>query len=268
LNPKLYLLNFIKSDNFKFLVKAVKLAFLLALFYLLYKQVSGLNFYLQDLEVLKGLLFKNWYFLLIAIILLSLNYSLEASKWMILTSSFENRNFKTALKDISNGLFIGLFTPFMVGDFVGRSFNFNSKNRASALAANVFNSICQTYTAIFFGTIALILWLYNFKVPYRSFIEIITVLLVFTSFTGFLFLLNFKLSWSFIKSLKLLRFFFGNQVTDLKIDRPARLKVLFLTFGRNMVYNIQFYLVYKFFGLNVEAILAFIGINFLFLIKI
>jgi len=145
----------LKNKNIQVLIEksdlhqVVKLIFLGLILILLCLKIRDLDVSKASLFAILHTLSGNLGYFFAAIALLFLNYFLEIKKWKLLTASIERRTFSEATEDVLRGLRGGIFTPFMIGDFLGRSLGFGKKNRTEAMAVNLFNSVCQTYTAIF-----------------------------------------------------------------------------------------------------------------------
>lgn len=237
------------------------------LLYLLFQKIKEISLTKEILFRLFLTIYHNFYFLFFAIILLVVNYGLELKKWQLLTISFEKRTSKQALGDILHGLMAGLFTPFMIGDFLGRSLGFKLRNRSLAIASNFFNSMAQTLTSIFLGTCALCIWYVIYEVPYKKWLLVILIVMSLATILGLFFILKLNISWDFVKKINFLKKFTKRTVTELDIENVLRIKILGFSVLRNLVFFLQFYLVLLAFGLQIPFDLAFIGINFIFLLK-
>jgi hypothetical protein len=240
---------------------------LAGLVFLLYRNLKALNLNKEILGKLFQVVFHNLKFLVSAIILLFVNYYLELRKWQLLTDLFEKRSSSQALGDVLKGLMVGLFTPFMVGDFLGRSLSFRTRNKSMAVAVNFYNSMTQTFAAIFFGAIGFGLWVIIAEVSIKKIVTYLFIVLILASFAGLFFILKLNISWGFTQKIDFLRRYNQRSITELDLSNLLRVKVLNFSFLRNLVFFLQFYLVLLAFGLKIPFNLAFIGVNLIFLIK-
>lgn len=247
--------------------KKLKIAFLGCILVLLYLKIKDLGVSEPSIvDILKSLSGNLGYFFT-AIALLFLNYFLEIKKWQVLTSPIEERSMAEAIGDVLKGLRIGLFTPFMIGDFIGRSLGFSKKNRTEAMAANFFNSICQTYTAIFLGALSFLFWWGISEGPLKGLLLFPTLVFCVAAFLGLFFVFKVKVSWQFLDKINFLKVYLNPETLEMSLSNALIFKVLILSFARSLVYNVQFYLFYISLGINLPKLVIFIGVNLILLIK-
>jgi hypothetical protein len=225
-------------------------------------QISSALFF-ETLITLRG----NLAYFLAAIALLFLNYFFEISKWNLLSTQIEARSFRDSTIEVLRGLRVGLLTPFMIGDFLGRSIDFKKESRAEAIALNLFNSACQTYTAIVFGGMAFLFWWNLSTDGLKNLLIFPNILLIISTFLGLFFVLEIKLSWHFLVKVKIIRPYLEESKMDIKLSNVLRMKVLMLSFGRTLVYNLQFWLFYISLGVDLPKVIIFIGVNLMLLVK-
>ena len=261
----------LKEQNYKIptnkLLKWLKLAFLIGIFYLLARQISGLKIDQELFKVILETLSRNIGYFLGAIFLLFPNYFLELWKWQILTTHVEPRNKKESLRDILKGLSAGLFTPYMLGDFFGRTASFQRKNRTYVAALNLFNSVCQTYSSIFFGSSAIFIWYLVSENALKKILLFPSILMLSVSILGILFVFKFRFSWEKLRKINFFRPYLKKELTELDLSNALRFKILGLSFTRTIIFNLQFVLFYYSFGLVLKPALYFIGINLILLVK-
>ena len=65
-------------------------------------------------------------YLIIALILVPVNWGIETFKWKYLIKKIEYISFSKAFKSILSGVTIGIFTPNRMGEFAGRIFYLES----------------------------------------------------------------------------------------------------------------------------------------------
>lgn len=227
----------LSKPNLRRLFNAIFLALLL---YLCWDKFQHLN----------HIIAPHWLYLLLGILAVLPNYLLEIYKWQLISKVVEPRNFKTATKEVLRGLKLGLFTPLMAGDYVGRSMDFPKGQRSAAALLNFFNSITQTWTALFFGSIALLLW--QITLP-----NLLLPALVLSAFTAF--------SLALLLGLRINRW--KKYQAALNLPLHLKLRILLLSLLRTLSYNLQYYFVYLAFGIDVGILQLFIGANLLLLIK-
>jgi hypothetical protein len=241
----------------------LKLVFLVAVFVLLYRQITNLNLskslLLQIVPTLKG----NLAYFLAAIALLLLNYFFEILKWNLLTKQVQARTFRQSTIDVLKGLRAGLFTPLMLGDFLGRSIGFQKKNRTEVMALNFFNSVCQTYVTLLFGSVVILFWWITSDGRLHNLLTVPLLIFTLVSILGFLFVFRLKISWQFLERINFIKPYLQTSVLGLNI----RIGILGLSIARTLVYNVQFWLFYVSLGIHLPVLVLFIGVNLILLVK-
>ena len=209
----------------------------------------------------------NYIYFLVGTALLFLNYYFEILKWKLLTQEIQPRTLRESTIDVLKGLRLGVFTPFMIGDFVGRSLGFQKENRTVAMAANFYNSICQTYSALFLSAIAFFLWRNISSGELKELLLIPFILFVCVAILGLFFVFNFKMSWRFLDKIDLFKEYLNSSKLILNFDNNLRVKILILSLARSLIYNLQFLFFYISLGINLPKSIIFIGVNLILLIK-
>ncbi|MBP6620093.1 MAG: flippase-like domain-containing protein [Leadbetterella sp.] len=245
----------------------MKLVFLVAVFVLLYRQITNLtlskSLLLQIIHTLKG----NLAYFLAAIALLFLNYFFEILKWNLLTKQVQARTFRQSTIDVLKGLRAGLFTPLMLGDFLGRSVGFRKENRTEVMALNFFNSVCQTYVTLLFGSAAILFWWIISDGRLHNLLIVPLLIFILVSILGFLFVFRLKISWQFLERINFIKPYLQTSVLGLNISNKFRVGILGLSIARTLVYNVQFWLFYVSLGIHLPILILFIGVNLMLLVK-
>ncbi len=98
-----------------------------------------------------SLTFQHLCWLLFVLLLLPLNWSLEAFKWQYLCRSFEKFSFNTAIKSVLAGLTPGFLSPNRIGEIIGRPLFLKQENRVSGALMTLVSSFSQTITIVSCG---------------------------------------------------------------------------------------------------------------------
>lgn len=185
----------------------------------------------------------------IVILLVFVNWGLEFAKWsVVLHFSGVRASPRVRLRSFLAGIITGLLTPNMIGNFIGRMFYFQRRDRVSIILLTLFANAAQFLASIFFGLIA-VLWL---GVPGKGFAWkhdtfLITVILAM----GVLTLLYFtfeRLPLPLVRENKYIR-----RIRPLVTRRGFfRLRLLMLSFVRHFVFSLQYWLLLKAFGLPAD----------------
>jgi hypothetical protein len=240
---------------------------LIAIIALLLIQISKTDIQVSQISSLLPIAWSNNYFIFLGILLLIPNYFLESLKWKLLTEAIHKRNLRQAFKDVIAGLIGGLFTPLMLGDFLGRSFRFPIRKQKTVVMMNVFGSICQTYAALFFGFLSLFCWKHS---EVRTFPEILTFLLwalLMSCILGIIILFADQITLKTTSKWKIFVYLNKYLIYFPYISFFVRFQVLFLTFCRTLIYIIQYAIIYKAFGIELAFLSLFIGVNLTLLVK-
>jgi len=134
-------------------------AVIISFFYICYHINSRSSLIQDSSRLIAALEQKNLLFLLlISLGLMLVNYSLEAQKWRLLTSSVETIGFSKAIRSVFTGTTISFFTPNRVGEFAGRILHLEEGHRVRGALAAFVGSSAQLLITIQAGLIAL-LWM-------------------------------------------------------------------------------------------------------------
>lgn len=176
-----------------------------------------------------------------ALLLVIVNWSLEAIKWKILIQKYELISFFDAFKGVITGVTFGIFTPNRLGEVGGRIFYLKKADRFKATLVSFIGGAAQLFATIFAGLLAMYFFMehYSTDLPKSVLgICVIAFLLSVLSFLVYLFpgFLN-KISTSYLPQLKKYSGAFRFYTTE-------KLLLLFaLSVVRYFVFALQFVLV-------------------------
>ncbi len=247
--------------------QVLKFLLLVAVLILLFWQISDLKIEKALFTTLINTLGSNLAYFLGAVALLFLNYFFEVLKWFLLANPIQPKTLRDSTIDVLKGLRVGLLTPLMIGDFLGRSLSFKKENRTAAMASNLFNSICQTYSTLFFGFLAILSWWHLSEGKLKNLLVFPVLIFGICTVLGLFFVFKFRISWSFLGKVHFLKPYINSSEMTLGFNNKFRMSILLLSLARTMVFNIQFLLFYISFGIQLPILIIFIGVNFMLLIK-
>jgi uncharacterized membrane protein YbhN (UPF0104 family) len=93
---------------------------------------------------------------LVAVLLLMLvNWGIEARKWQVLVRSIEKISLLKAFKAVFSGQSLAVNTPNRVGEFVGRVVYLDNGHRLKGIALTIVGSMSQTIVTLFAGLVGL-----------------------------------------------------------------------------------------------------------------
>jgi uncharacterized membrane protein YbhN (UPF0104 family) len=103
----------------------------------------------------------QWCSFVFSILLMPLNYGLEAQKWRLMVRPFypELKPLPATLA-VFAGMAAGVFTPNRIGEYAGRILFLKEGKRIEAIMATFVDRICQLFVTLLTGLLALLaLWL-------------------------------------------------------------------------------------------------------------
>lgn len=255
-----------------------KIAVVLVLLGAVYYQIA----YNERIEVLwqafqNGLHPRQLPWLLIAVLLMPLNWGFETLKWHGLIRRFSALTFWQAYQSILAGVAVSLFTPNRIGEYGGRVLLVEPGNGWRAVAATLMGSISQLVALLSGGVVGLALFasLYFRWEPYLLWSVTLTgaalsvgLLLIYWHIdlvAQVLMKLRFGRRWKIAGVLakpvkEILTLFRGYEKTELK-------RALFFAWARYFTYCFQYWLLLRFFGVEISVLEAWPGIATIFFLQ-
>lgn len=132
--------------------KTLKVLGILILLYILYFQIIEAKgwVYLQK-EFSDSHIIIQYKYIFFAVILMPINWLLEAKKWQILYRNFEKINLKEAFITVLAGNSLGVVTPARIGEYGGRLITSHPDHRGGVILATFIGSITQNVWNLFIG---------------------------------------------------------------------------------------------------------------------
>ncbi len=243
----------IASQNkpfYKVISLFIKSAILFFSFYYIYDKLSGAPLIL-DLPTLFSK--NNWLFTIAILILMFVNWGIEAFKWKLLIAPLEIIDFKSSLKGVLLGVTVSIFTPNRVGEFAGRIFFLEKADKIQATIMSLIGSVLQLLVTVIAGVLAFFL----LEKKYYDFFQ--TEQFISTNLLLFIFVLLVVLAmivFTVLKNQNLSRF--KKYIDPFKLHSSKNMNVAFnLSILRYIVFSIQYYLALKVFGINGGATIVF-----------
>ena len=195
-------------------------------------------------------------YLVLAILLILVNWGLESWKWMISVRTFYHLKFLQAFKAVLSGVSFSVTMPNRVGEYFGRIMYLPEGNRLKTISVTLVGSFAQLLITIIVGTAGLIIlkpslvgqfpqlkiW-YQFIV-YGLVILVGVMLLIYFNVAGSVNLFNRWIrNQKYVYLVEALR----------KFHTVLLLQILLLSFLRYFVFVIQYILVFHLFEVNIPA---------------
>lgn len=217
-------------------------------------------------ETAKGLLAQPPILLLLAFLMVWINWGIEMLKWKDLMSGYQQISLWEGYKAILTGVFVSMFTPNRIGEFAGRIVYLKSKQKLAAILTTMAGSLSQFICTILFGSIGLM-----FIGHKTDFFQVSQALLI--SMAGFILVillgLYFNLSVIYRAAI-LLRVphqFSRLLLPFLRLDRALLARVLLLSVLRYLVFAFQYGLLLKWVMIDLGFFELIMGVSVVFLIQ-
>jgi uncharacterized membrane protein YbhN (UPF0104 family) len=194
------------------------------------------------------------HYVLLAFMLMFLNWGLEALKWQILASPLEKISYRNAVLSVISGVTVSIFTPNRIGEFAGRIFYLQKADKLQATIASMFGSFVQLMVTIIAGLLAYYILQNNY---YNFFGEgfisdryLMLLALVLLLFTGTLYFMYRKRNTLFVKLRRYL------QVIGMYPNKTLS-SIFWLSVLRYAVFSFQYFLVLQAFNITAGTTILF-----------
>ena len=208
---------------------------------------------------------------ILVFILMFVNWSLEALKWKISVQNVQPVSFFRSLKAIFSGLSFSVTTPNRTGEYLGRVLYMDDGNRLRVISLTILGSISQLLVTMFFGLLGLLVlqpditnmelsgwieWIKNLGIVGGS--------LAFIVLTVFYFRIGWLVKW--IDKIPAIKKYIW-LINELeKIDTTLLMRLLSISMLRYFVFATQYFLLFRFFGVEINWWQGFWGIAIVFFI--
>lgn len=207
----------------------------------------------------------------LALLLMPVNWGLEARKWQVLLKLLERLSFFTSFKAILSGVAFSINTPNRVGEYGGRIVYVQDGHRWKAVALTIIGSMSQLMVTLLFGLGGLLFLLGNpVTGPAVAAYAVWIKALFYGSFvvTVCLVLLYFRLGWmlEWLERIPKTGRFMQYLVIVERLPVRFLLRVAFLSVLRYIVFVIQYILLLQLFNVEIDAWQAFWLISVLYVV--
>jgi hypothetical protein len=223
-------------------------------------------------EVLSGIGGPQQWKLWLVLALMFVNWGLEARKWQLALRPVGGIPYRNAFKAVFTGAAVASFTPNRMGEYLGRILYIREGHRTQAIALTIACSIAQLMITLVVGLAGT---LYVGAAPHRAIpaqshlplalnILLAIVLVLLISLTFIYFHLS-RVARLVLKIPGTQRFSAYLKVLE-NFDATILMRILFLSFGRYIVFIVQYSLVFPVFGVNIGFWQAGGGMSVVFLV--
>ncbi len=207
--------------------------------------------------------------LVVVVLLMIVNWSLEAVKWKISVKEVQQLSFMRAFKAVLSGVSFSVTTPNRVGEYLGRVLYMDEGNRLRTVSITIAGSISQLIITLLMGLIGLILLRtaieeQHIVSPLWSEVILYGVIVALALLTLFYFRLSFLVRW-FSRIPGVRRFTYLVQALE-GFDATLLLRLLSLSLLRFIVFCVQYYLLFQLFGVDIAWWPSFWTVSVSFLV--
>lgn len=215
----------------------------------------------------------NRYLLLVMLLLMCMNWSVEARKWQLLIKPVQDVSIFTGFKAVLSGLSFSLFIPNGAGEYLGRMLYLNDGNRLRSVAVSFVGSLSQVLVTLIIGVIGLHYLLseapaFGAQTIGLSKFWLTALLYAVYIFIIFFLLLYFKISlvvtWferiPFVNKHRV----FVNSLEQF--DNPLLIRILLLSFVRYIIFIAQYMLMFYLCDVQISAMMTISAVSVLFLL--
>ncbi len=259
------------SSGRKLLEIGIKVLVVVLLGFVLYSEV----FARKDIAELRAAFLVhfrsgNLHWLIIAILLMPVNWAFETLKWNTLVRNFEELSFFRAYRGILSGITFSLFTPNRVGEYGGRILIVKPENNWKAVIATLVGSFCQMLVLLSMGFVGLLFFAGKFLNLDPLMLRGIMFLGVFLIGILLFCFYNIDLIIPIVKRLPFVHRLkrFVKHIVMLR-NYTSRELTTALSYGllRYLIYSLQYYLILRFFAIEVPLLMGFASIATIFLLQ-
>lgn len=207
--------------------------------------------------------------LLFLMLLMALNWGIEAWKWKISMASHKPVSYVEAFKGVLAGTSFGFFTPNRVGEYMGRVVVLQPGNRASSLSLTLVCSMSQLLVTLVAG-LAGLFFIHNSSRPISTGFHLTGQVLHYASLTAIVLLLLLYASIRKWSEWLIGRSWFYRISPYAKALESVQTKmlfqVLFLSILRYLVFIIQYGLAFRIFKISLSPEQLFGSVSVVFLV--
>ncbi len=206
--------------------------------------------------------------LVFVLLLMFVNWSIEAIKWQLLIKKVEKISFFDSLKSVLIGIIFGLFTPNRIGEIGGRSIYLKPSNRVKGIVVACIGSFAQmTVTVVLglFGFSIIFFFFGAYGIRSESLNIFASILLVLAVLMTVLFF-NPDIFIKILSFLRIPKKFIEKASILTDYSNKILVITMFLSMLRYLVFVFQYYLLLKLFNVEIDFFIAIAGIFSVFLL--
>ena len=208
--------------------------------------------------------------LLIVCFLMMLNWGIEAGKWKIAISIFSPVSFNKSIKAIFSGNTLAFFTPNRTGEYFGRMLYLDKQKIVPSIPLTIICSIAQLLVTLTIGCAGLVyikekltgyygdvaVWWTNAGIAVTAAVSIFLTIFYFRVTTVVKWIERHRWIHRWSSHLRVLE----------DVNATILLSILSLSIVRYAVFIVQYYLLFRVFGVDINWWQAFWAVSVVFLV--
>jgi Lysylphosphatidylglycerol synthase TM region len=223
-------------------------------------------------QVLRAIVGPGQWRLWLVILLMPVNWGIEARKWQLALRPVGGISFTDAFRAVLTGTTLASFTPNRMGEYLGRILYVKEGHRIAAISLTMVCSISQLLITLVIGAAGLY---YIHPFLHGQIHNNPTLKWGFTALAGSVGVLFAGLAFLYFRlpqvALHLSRFSWIRKIgAFIKVlenfDTNILLRILFLSFARYIVFMVQYSLVFPVFGIFLSFSQVWGGMSVVFLV--
>ncbi len=226
-----------------------------------FENIENLGSYFSDLNT------SQIVYLVLILLLMPINWLLEAIKWRNLIFSIEKLGIFKSLLAVWTGVTIGSITPNRIGEFGGRILFLKKENRITASGLTLYGDLSQFIITFCIGlsSFLVLIKFYLLNSTIQSFETVVIafslIAIIISSF------IYFKINWivNYLKKIKIFKKLSEKFNKFEEIPTKLKIKTLFFSALRYLIFTSQFYFSLRFFKIEIGITETFISIASVYL---
>ncbi|MBS1610980.1 MAG: flippase-like domain-containing protein [Bacteroidetes bacterium] len=207
--------------------------------------------------------------LVIVVLLMIMNWGIESAKWKIAIGSIQRISFLKSFMAILSGVSFSVSTPNRMGEYIGRVLYMDEGKRLRAISLTITCSLSQLIVTLLMGVIGLLFLLS--KIYASEFVSAFWVRILLYGVVAVLIVLTvfyFRLSWlaKWIDRIPAMSKYSYLVNAVESVHATLLLQLLSLSVLRFFVFGIQYYLLFRLFGVEIGWWQGFWATSVVFLV--
>jgi MFS family permease len=204
-------------------------------------------------------------------VLMFVNWSLEALKWKISVQSVQPVTFFRSLKAIFSGVSFSITTPNRMGEYFGRMLYMEEGKRLKVISLTILGSLSQLIITILFGLLGLLILQVDIdKLNLSGWLQWVKNAGIAGGIIGFIFLtvFYFRIGWlvKWIDKIPAIKKYIW-LINELERTHTTLLvRLLSISMLRYFIFTTQYFLLFRFFGVEINWWQSFWAIAIVFFI--